>query len=63
MSSLQTGLFAGPLGSTIGQHRFKREAVVPEEQQNVRLYTPQHGPFEVRAEGPRRSRAAWSRSG
>jgi glycosyl hydrolase family 16 len=48
VSSLQTGLFAGPLGSAIGQHRFNCEAVVTEEQQNVRLYTPRYGRFEVR---------------
>jgi glycosyl hydrolase family 16 len=48
VSSLQTGLFAGPLGSAIGQHRFNCEAIVTEEQQNVRLYTPRYGRFEVR---------------
>jgi ketosteroid isomerase-like protein len=62
VSSLQTGLFAGPLGRTIGQHRFKPEAVVTEEQQNVRLYTPQHGLFEVRLralDDPRCMVALW----
>jgi Glycosyl hydrolases family 16 len=49
VSSLQTGLFAGPLGSTIGQHRFNTAAVVREEQRNVRLYTPQYGRIELRA--------------
>jgi hypothetical protein len=28
VSSLQTGVFAGPVGSAIGQHRFHPEAVV-----------------------------------
>jgi hypothetical protein len=28
VSSLQTGGFAGPVGSTVGQHRFKPEVVV-----------------------------------
>jgi hypothetical protein len=35
--SLQTGEFAGPLGTAVGQHRFNPAAVVTEEQPNVRL--------------------------
>lgn len=49
VSSLQTGVFAGPVGSTIGQHRFHPDAVVREEQRNVRLYTPEYGLVEMRA--------------
>jgi glycosyl hydrolase family 16 len=49
VSSLQTGLFAGPIGSTVGQHRFNPDAVVREAQANARLYTPQYGRIEVRA--------------
>ena len=49
VSSLQTGAFAGPVGSTVGQHRFNADAVVREAQPNVRLYTPQYGRFELRA--------------
>jgi hypothetical protein len=49
VSSLQTGVFAGPVGSGVGQHRFTPEAVVREEQQDVRLFTPQYGLFELRA--------------
>jgi hypothetical protein len=49
VSSLQTGVFAGPVGSAIGQHRFSPRAVVHEAQRNVRLYTPQYGLFEIRA--------------
>ena len=49
VSSLQTGVFAGPVGSTIGQHRFNANAVVTEEQQNARLYTPHYGRIELRA--------------
>jgi len=49
VSSLQTGLFAGPVGSSVGQHRFHPEAVVREAQRNVRLYTPQYGRIELRA--------------
>jgi beta-glucanase (GH16 family) len=49
VSSLQTGLFAGPVGSSVGQHRFNPAAVVREAQSNVRLYTPQYGRIELRA--------------
>jgi hypothetical protein len=49
VSSLQTGVFAGPLGTSIGQHRFHPSAVVQEEQRNVRLYTPTFGVFVLRA--------------
>jgi hypothetical protein len=49
VSSLQTGVFAGPVGSGIGQHRFHPDAVVREEQRNVRLYTPRYGRIELRA--------------
>jgi glycosyl hydrolase family 16 len=49
VSSLQTGVFAGPVGSTIGQHRFNPGAVVREAQETQRLYTPQYGRFEIRA--------------
>jgi hypothetical protein len=34
VSSLQTGVFAGPVGSSVGQHRFNPEAVVREAQEN-----------------------------
>jgi hypothetical protein len=49
VSSLQTGSFAGPVGSAIGQHRFNPAAVVREAQPNVRLYMPQYGRIELRA--------------
>ena len=49
VSSLQTGLFAGPLGSSIGQHRFARDLVVREAQEAAALYTPQYGLIECRA--------------
>ncbi len=47
-SSLQTGVFSGPLGSTLGQVHFREGLVVREEQGSVALYTPQYGLFEVR---------------
>jgi hypothetical protein len=62
VSSLQTGVFAGPVGSTIGQHRFHPEAIVREPQRNARLYTPQYGVFELRAKAtddPRNMIALW----
>jgi hypothetical protein len=62
VSSLQTGVFAGPVGSTVGQSRFKAGLVVREAQPNVRLYTPQYGLFELRAKAiddPRCMVALW----
>jgi hypothetical protein len=62
VSSLQTGLFAGPPGSSAGQHRFNPDAVVREEQRNARLYTPQYGRIELRAKAiddPRSMVALW----
>ncbi len=50
-SSLQTGVHSGPLGSTIGQHRFNPASVVREEQPKRLLYTPTFGYFEMRAKG------------
>jgi glycosyl hydrolase family 16 len=49
VSSLQTGLFAGPVGSSIGQHHFREGLVVREAQPNVVLYVPQSGLFELQA--------------
>jgi len=49
VSSLQTGVFSGPVGSPIGQHRFHPDAVVRETQENVALYTPRYGVFSLRA--------------
>jgi hypothetical protein len=48
-SSIQTGVFAGPVGSTEGQHRFNPQLVVREAQTNTALYTPRYGYFECRA--------------
>jgi hypothetical protein len=49
VSSLQTGAFAGPVGSAVGQHHFREGLVVREAQTNVALYTPRYGLFELRA--------------
>jgi hypothetical protein len=62
VSSLQTGLFAGAVGSRVGQHRFHPDAVVTEPQENVRLYTPRYGRIELRAKAlddPRTMVALW----
>ncbi len=49
VSSLQTGLFAGELGSAIGQHKFNPNCKVREEQPTRKTYTPQYGYIEIRA--------------
>jgi hypothetical protein len=62
VSSLQTGVFAGPVGSPVGQQRFNADLVVREAQRNMRLYTPQYGFFELRAKAiddPRSMVALW----
>jgi hypothetical protein len=61
-SSLQTGVFAGPLGSQVGQLRFNPEAVVREEQEPVRLYTPRYALIEIRCKAtddPKAMVALW----
>jgi glycosyl hydrolase family 16 len=50
-SSIQTGEFAGPVGSKLGQLRFNSACMVREAQPKVRKYTPQYGYFELRAKG------------
>ena len=62
VSSLQTGVFAGPVGSTVGQSRFNPGLVVRQAQQAARLYTPEYGLFELRAKAvddPRCMVALW----
>jgi glycosyl hydrolase family 16 len=49
VSSLQTGVFSGPLGSGIGQSHFRTGLIVREEQASTALYTPRYGLFEMRA--------------
>lgn len=49
VSSLQTGVLSGPVGSRVGQHRFHPDAVVREAQDEQRLWTPQYGWVEMRA--------------
>jgi Glycosyl hydrolases family 16 len=62
VSSLQTGVFSGPAGSTLGQHRFHPDAVVREAQEPRRLYTPRYGLIETRLRAltdPRAMVALW----
>jgi hypothetical protein len=62
VSSLQTGLFAGPLGSDIGQHGVNPAARVREAQRDERLYTPRYGVVEMRCKAiadPRCMAALW----
>ena len=62
VSSLQTGVWAGPVGGTEGQHRFTPSAVVRESVEPIRLYTPQYGFFEIRmrvSDDPSSMAALW----
>ena len=62
VSSLQTGVFAGPVGSAVGQSQFKPGLVVRQAQDAASLYTPQYGLFELRAKAiddPRCMVALW----
>jgi hypothetical protein len=52
-SSIQTGVYAGPPGSALGQHGARLNARVREAQQTRRTYTPQYGYFEARVKGAR----------
>ena len=49
VSSLQTGCFAGSVGSVVGQHRTSQALRVVEEQAMQRLVTPQFAAIELRA--------------
>jgi len=48
VSSIQSGVFAGPLGSTAGQHHFRAGLTVREEQPVETLLVQRYGRFEVR---------------
>lgn len=61
-SSLQTGLYAGPVGSPIGQHRINPACVVRQAQSTQRKYVPLYGYVEIRARwaaGPSNVAALW----
>jgi len=62
VSSLQTGVFSGPLGSGRGQQRFHPDAVVREVQEPQELYLQYHGRIEIRFRAladPRAMVALW----
>lgn len=48
-SSIQTGVYSGALGSTVGQHRIHPHCVVRQEQPAQQTYLPKYGFFEIRA--------------
>jgi glycosyl hydrolase family 16 len=49
VSGVQSGVFSGPVGSTIGQQPFREGAVVREHQPAQWGWTPRHGVLEIRA--------------
>lgn len=62
VSCIQSGSFAGPVGSTIGQQPFRDGLEVREEQPTMWGYTPRYGHVEVRMRGtitPRSMVAFW----
>ncbi|HEY5783163.1 MAG TPA: glycoside hydrolase family 16 protein [Microlunatus sp.] len=62
VSCLQTGSYAGPLGSTVGQQPFEDGLTVSEEQPTFWGCTPQFGSLEVTMRGivgPRSMIAFW----
>jgi len=48
VSHVSTGQFSGPVGSTIGQHRFRPGLIVREEQPEFRGWLPHFGVIEAR---------------
>ena len=62
VSGIQSGVFSGPVGSTIGQQPFREGAVVREFQPTHWGWTPRYGLLEVRARmdlSPRSMAAVW----
>ena len=62
VSGIQSGVFSGALGSTIGQQPFRDGAVVREFQPAQWGWTPEYGLLEVRARmevSPRSMAAVW----
>lgn len=60
VSCVQTGSFAGPLGSTIGQQPFRERLEVREEQPTMWGYMPLYGKVEVRMRGTITSRSMFA---
>jgi hypothetical protein len=61
VSGIQSGVFSGPAGSTIGQQPVRPGAVVKEEQAPHHGWTPRYGYLEMRARATLtpRSMVAW----
>jgi hypothetical protein len=62
VSGIQSGVFSGPVGSTIGQQPFRDGAVVREAQPTLWGWTPHRGRLEIRARmqlSPRSMAAVW----
>jgi Glycosyl hydrolases family 16 len=62
VSAVQSGVFSGPVGSTVGQQPFRDGQVVREEQAAMWGWTPHHGRIEVRARielSPRSMASVW----
>ena len=62
VSNLETGVRSGNVGSPSGQHRFRPDLVVREEQEERWSYTPHFGTVQVRARAtpdPRMMVALW----
>jgi glycosyl hydrolase family 16 len=62
VSSIQTGVRSGPVGSPLGQHRFADRLTVVTAQEPQRLYVPRYGRISIRAAAsadPRAMVALW----
>jgi glycosyl hydrolase family 16 len=62
VSGVQSGVFSGPAGSTVGQQPFRERQVVLEEQPAQWGWTPEYGLIEVRARmelSPRSMASVW----
>ena len=62
VSGVQSGVFSGEVGSTIGQQPFREGLVVREHQPAEWGWTPEHGVLEVRARmdlSPRSMASVW----
>ena len=62
VSGIQSGVFSGEVGSTIGQQPFREGLVVREHQPTHWGWTPEHGVLEVRARmelSPRSMASVW----
>src|SRR5688572_30236216 len=62
VSGVQSGVHAGPVGSTVGQQPFREHQTVREAQATQWGWTPHHGTLEVRARmdlSPRSMASVW----